>query len=331
MTPFLKIGDTEYQLNPSHPDSDVFNVQYEDSAIANNKDLSIDSHQRAINARSKTIQGFYIDQEENELPVEYKSFSTLDEASSFLKLSLGNNNDVDGGKVKESTSAQAGSSTSKIPVQHSSVSRKRRRLSTELENAEFNEMIKQLGECKDNGTAIKHNARLQGWIAKQRKEYQSYKCNAETTMTPKRIAELARHGFNFESKKKMTWDERAVQWLEYRSQTGNDPKRYSSDGLGKWVLDQRKKYKMLKNGEHTNLTEDQVSKLTEWGFTWDNKIKVPEVIVERRPWDHRFQDLIAFKESHGHTNVPQGTPGLWHWVRSQVGLLLVAMFLVSIA
>jgi hypothetical protein len=258
---------------------------------------------------------FYINQEENELPVEYRSFDTLDEATAYLKLSVGAN---ETNKKKTISTTQAGLST-KLSSQNKNGT-KRRRQSTEDEIAEFDQMIKQLRDQRENGTAIKHNTKLQGWVSKQRKEYQSYKQNEESTMTPHRIVQLAKHGFNFEVKKNMTWDERAMQWLEYHSKTGEDPKRYYSDGLGKWVLDQRKKYKMLKNGEKTNLTEDQVQMLTEWGFSWDNKIKVPPVIAERKPWEYRFQQLVAFKEHHGHTIVPQSTPELGHWVRSQVCL-----------
>lgn len=259
---------------------------------------------------------FYINQEDNELPVEYKSFDTLNEATAYLKLSRSSNESSHEASVAKLTTSTDAATSTKTPSLHKT--RKRRHQSVQKENVEFDEMIKQLGDFREKGTAIRSNPKLQHWVSQQRKEYQRYKQKDKSTMTPQRIVELAIHGFNFEAKKKLTWDERAVQWLEYRSRTGGDPKRYSSDGLGKWVLDQRKKHKMLKDGAKTNLTEDQVQKLTGWGFSWEHKIKVASVVAERKPWDYRFQQLISFKEQHGHTAVPQSTPELGHWVRSQV-------------
>mmetsp|Transcript_1369 Transcript_1369/g.1960 ORF Transcript_1369/g.1960 Transcript_1369/m.1960 type:complete len:112 (+) Transcript_1369:2418-2753(+) len=43
----------------------------------------------------------------------------------------------------------------------------------------------------------------------------------------------------------------------------------------------------------------------------------PERRVERKPWEFRFQELLAFKEEHGHTVVPQHYPVLGSWVHSQ--------------
>jgi len=47
------------------------------------------------------------------------------------------------------------------------------------------------------------------------------------------------------------------------------------------------------------------------------KITIPDNIAERRPWDYRFQQLVAYKEENGHCIVPQITPELGVWVKTQ--------------
>ena len=37
----------------------------------------------------------------------------------------------------------------------------------------------------------------------------------------------------------------------------------------------------------------------------------------RKSWDGRFQELVEFKEEHGHTVVPQNSGPLGNWVRMQ--------------
>jgi hypothetical protein len=41
------------------------------------------------------------------------------------------------------------------------------------------------------------------------------------------------------------------------------------------------------------------------------------VVTERKTWDERFEDLLEYKEEHGHMRVPQSWPGLGNWVHSQ--------------
>ena len=39
--------------------------------------------------------------------------------------------------------------------------------------------------------------------------------------------------------------------------------------------------------------------------------------LERKSWDDRFRELLAFKEEHGHTLVPQLSGPLGGWVKDQ--------------
>lgn len=174
---------------------------------------------------------------------------------------------------------------------------------SETENFEkYLEIHKQVLEEK---IPVKSNLKLQNWVMKQRKEYQKFKDGQPSTMTAERLVRLTEAGFVFHPKQKMTWEERALSWLAYKTKHGTDPKRYSEDGLGKWILTQRTKYVMFKTGEKTNLTQDQIKRLTDWGFAWESKIKKPLKRADPLPWAERFKQLIRYRKIHGHTLVPQ--------------------------
>jgi hypothetical protein len=97
----------------------------------------------------------------------------------------------------------------------------------------LSELRKIVLELKD---PIRRHPKMQEWITKQRTEYKAFQAGIPSTMTTDRIAALAKAGFAFEAIKKRTWDERAVEWLEYKSKNGGkDPRRYDESGLGKWV------------------------------------------------------------------------------------------------
>lgn len=129
----------------------------------------------------------------------------------------------------------------------------------------------------------------------------------------------------------------------------NDITRNSTvDGsLGRWCEDIRLQYKMQMKGNQPtrrrNLTDEEISTLESIGFKFDldpndrknntatnskpkevgGEEKKKKIRVgyggyekEKNPFDEKFQELLAFQESHGHTNVnsnyPQN-PALGNW------------------
>ena len=47
------------------------------------------------------------------------------------------------------------------------------------------------------------------------------------------------------------------------------------------------------------------------------KLPPAEKRAERKPWSVRYEELLKFKEEHGHTVVPQHYPVLGQWVHTQ--------------
>lgn len=83
-------------------------------------------------------------------------------------------------------------------------------------------------------------------------------------------------------------------------------------GLGDWVSDQRRQYKMWKEGKTSQLTAERRQKLEEIGFVWQ--------VRDRPAWDIRFNELLEYKTKFGHCKVPQhykDNKSLGKWVAKQ--------------
>jgi Helicase associated domain len=124
----------------------------------------------------------------------------------------------------------------------------------------FNAMLTEMKRVTKEGNApLNKYPKLQEWVRKMRNEYKAMKDKKPTTLTPDRLAKLVEAGVTFEVPGKKSWDQRAVEWLEYKTKNGGkDPKRYDKSGLGKWVYNQRAKYRENREGGKTNLTEEQI-------------------------------------------------------------------------
>ncbi len=105
-----------------------------------------------------------------------------------------------------------------------------------------------------------------------------------------------------------TWDEMLAALHGYKDRHGDClvPQRSKENrNLASWVSEQR----MARN--RGKLDPDHERRLTEIGFNWD-----PVGIR----WEEMFAALVAFKNEHGHTNVPQRSRrygALATWVRNQ--------------
>jgi hypothetical protein len=160
---------------------------------------------------------------------------------------------------------------------------------------------------------------LRNWIVRQREQFERLKQKGgqKSSLNPSRIAKLAGLGFSFGSQvTRLTFEERAVQWLEYRNKHGKDPPR-EDHGIGSWIGRMRRHYLLYQQGQKSPTTNEQFDQLNEWGFKWTCGLKKPEKVEEAKPWEERLQELIAYKAENGHVNVPQKAPGLGHWVHSQ--------------
>ena len=82
--------------------------------------------------------------------------------------------------------------------------------------------------------------------------------------------------------------------------------------LARWVKRQRRQYKLMKEGDPSStMTSSRIEKLNKVGFIWDSH----EIV-----WRERYQQLIRYKQEHGHCRVPsycKKNPQLASWVKCQ--------------
>uniref|UniRef100_A0A7S1VGB4 Helicase-associated domain-containing protein n=1 Tax=Grammatophora oceanica TaxID=210454 RepID=A0A7S1VGB4_9STRA len=115
------------------------------------------------------------------------------------------------------------------------------------------------------------------------------------------------------------WERMFTKLEEYKEQFGNTlvPNRYPADvSLGLWVSTQRRNYKSIQTekAQSSTMIRNRIRRLESIGFVW--KATNPRHVS----WEHRFQELVAFKETYGHAQVPIGyekNVKLANWVSTQ--------------
>jgi hypothetical protein len=150
---------------------------------------------------------------------------------------------------------------------------------------------------------------LGAWASQQVADYQAGRCSAQ------RIRRLERLGFDFGAGAKRTtrnqdarWERHFVELLAFHKQHGHyraNRKIPDQKELAVWILNQRR---FQRKGK---LRPDRQKRLEEAGLQW----KAPSLA-----WDRRYAQLVAFKNQHGHCDVPSlwpENPQLASWVHIQ--------------
>ena len=160
-----------------------------------------------------------------------------------------------------------------------------------------------------------HGVKLGRWIAQLRSYRKSGICSAY--LTDERIKLLDEIG--------MVWDvpdylfeKNYAALLDYYKENGNAdvPSYYvTTDGLrlGTWVFNTRNR----KNGsgKGAELTDEQIKRLDELGFSWDGKF--------RNNWNKSYEAACEYKKKHGDLNIPVAYVtadglALGRWIRYQI-------------
>lgn len=104
------------------------------------------------------------------------------------------------------------------------------------------------------------------------------------------------------------WDDHFEELLIFKEKYGHSNIPHTNTfnpTLGDWVRRQREAYRLK------TISQPRINKLNSIGFVWDRF---------KTAWDKRFEELLIFKDKHGHVNVPRPrgfeTP-LGEWVSRQ--------------
>eukprot|EP00581_Thalassiosira_minuscula_P007900 CAMPEP_0183712704 /NCGR_PEP_ID=MMETSP0737-20130205/7773_1 /TAXON_ID=385413 /ORGANISM="Thalassiosira miniscula, Strain CCMP1093" /LENGTH=857 /DNA_ID=CAMNT_0025941373 /DNA_START=59 /DNA_END=2629 /DNA_ORIENTATION=- len=144
-----------------------------------------------------------------------------------------------------------------------------------------------------------------------RRQYKALKQGKESTLTAQHLQRLTEIGFDFCPRGDNTpWEVRIQHLRDFVAEHGHcKPGRDNS--LGKFVSNIRTFYRERENGKKNCLTDERVNDLIEIGFVF--KAGKTPVVTEKKTWEERFEDLLAYKEEHGHTQVPQRLSSLGNW------------------
>lgn len=160
------------------------------------------------------------------------------------------------------------------------------------------------GHC-DIPTVFAENPRLGRFVNSMRSQ------RNRGTLSQDRITRLEAVGFVWESARgDENWQARFQELVDYKSQHGNAavPSNWpENQELANWVGRQRHASKAGK------LDDEKVRLLESSGFVWS-------IIAPREPWEARFNQLLEFKGTHGHCDVPVNYPEnapLGGWVVNQ--------------
>ena len=133
--------------------------------------------------------------------------------------------------------------------------------------------------------------------------------------TKRQKADAESEESRFRSYQAEQWSDKFAELLEFKKERGhcNVPHTFQENpSLARWVKRQRYQYKVIKLDKGVStLTEDRVQALERVGFVWDS---------HSAAWYSRLNDLEAYRQAHGHCNVPSNypeNPPLSTWVKCQ--------------
>ena len=198
--------------------------------------------------------------------------------------------------------------------------------------ARWNEMYAQLCAYKEaHGDCLvptekSEYSKLATWIYQQQKEYRKFKEGKgnSSKLTADHVVKLNDIGFAFERREKfLSWEERLEQLRQFKAQYGHLKVPTQHPELGQFTSKMRRECREFTDGKpdmkiSADTMRKRIADLTELGFVFQvgKRLNLPPKHLQKT-WDQRFEELLQYKEVHGHCVVPQSTPGLGEWVHRQ--------------
>jgi glycerol-3-phosphate cytidylyltransferase-like family protein len=200
------------------------------------------------------------------------------------------------------------------------------------DNASWYGMYNQLLEFKQKHGHVKvpqrcdENPKLGRWVVKRRSNYREYKRTNGQKGDPERMKHLesiglvddittgyAKEGVN------EIWYDMYNQLLEFKQKHGHVkvPQLYNENPkLGRWVGKRRSNYREYKRTNGQKGDPEQMKCLESIGLVDDITTKVAKE-GNKAIWYDMYNQLLEFKQEHGHVKVPQRSnenPKLGRWV-----------------
>ena len=149
------------------------------------------------------------------------------------------------------------------------------------------------GHC-DVPKAYNQDQELGMWVQYQRSKYQN------NELLQDRIERLEKIGFSWRTRERADerWQASYEELLAYYHENGHTLVPSNSGPLGTWVRRQRGSIR------DARILLQRKKLLDDIGFVADVADATPKLLQHK--WDEKFQQLVKFREKHGHTRVPDG-------------------------
>jgi glycerol-3-phosphate cytidylyltransferase-like family protein len=202
-------------------------------------------------------------------------------------------------------------------------------------NKNWHDMYNQLLEFKQKHGHVKvpqqynENKKLGIWVSKQRSNYRKYKRTNGQTGDPERMKCLESIGLvdniiateDGKGGRKENWYDMCNQLLEFKqkhrhfkipSDCGNENKK-----LVRWMYNWRRNYRVYKRTNGEKGDPERMKRLESIGLV-DDIATGYEREDAKENWYDMYNQLLEFKQKHGHVKVPQRhseNPKLGNWVK----------------
>lgn len=117
-------------------------------------------------------------------------------------------------------------------------------------------------------------------------------------------------------------DENEARWMakfellkKYKAKHGDCLVRKRDKTLGQWVYDQKKHYRLLKEGKKAKISQDRIEMLESIGFAWSSMSN--HFVKYDKLWMSKFEELKRFMEVNGDRVVPEKGTHLCKWIENQ--------------
>eukprot|EP00544_Gedaniella_sp_CCMP2646_P004528 CAMPEP_0202495918 /NCGR_PEP_ID=MMETSP1361-20130828/18295_1 /ASSEMBLY_ACC=CAM_ASM_000849 /TAXON_ID=210615 /ORGANISM="Staurosira complex sp., Strain CCMP2646" /LENGTH=319 /DNA_ID=CAMNT_0049127103 /DNA_START=26 /DNA_END=985 /DNA_ORIENTATION=+ len=140
---------------------------------------------------------------------------------------------------------------------------------------------------------------LFAWMQEQRRQFKLYQEDPDSsTLNADQIKVLDSLGFHWHTRGEEHWNRQYALLKQFQQENGHClVPRVGRDKLGDFVTEQRRQYKLLREGKPSRMTIKRKAMLDELGFCWQ--------VRQRSGWNDRFEELLKFRDEYGDTIVPQ--------------------------
>lgn len=144
-------------------------------------------------------------------------------------------------------------------------------------DGKWGERLEQLRAYKDtHGDCLvpdgySANPKLARWVREQRGQFKNLRDGKPSHMTQERMAALNELNFTWSLREKVDWKDRFEELVDYKCKHGDClvPTNYAPNAqLGTWVANQRKHYRLMREGKRSIMTQERIVLLERAGFQW---------------------------------------------------------------